>query len=160
MDLDRTKPWDFFDGEAQNNLCGGGAVLYLAESHVFVLSMGLGGGTNNFAELMSLKFLLMFALEKGCTELNFMGDALNVINWINQTQECRHLRLSHIIYSIWQLLQHLDSFACRHVYRENNTEADKASKDGLRLAEGYWTVKEIHEGRQQAYYHRPYMELF
>ena len=44
VDLDRTKPWDFFDGAAQNNLCGGGAVLHLAESHVFVLSMGLGGG--------------------------------------------------------------------------------------------------------------------
>ena len=109
---------------------------------------------------MSLKFLLMFALEKGCTELNFMGDALNVINWINQTQECRHLRLSHIIYSIRQLLQHLDSFTCRHVYRENNKEVDKASKDGLRLVEVFWTVKEIHDGRPQAFYHRPYMELF
>ena len=122
--------------------------------------MGLGGGTNNFAELMSLKFLLMFAIEKRCTDLNFMGDALNVINWINQTQECRNLRLSHIISSIRQLLQRLDSFTCRHVYRENNTEADKASKAGLRLAEGYWTVKEIHDGRQQAFYHRPYMDLF
>ena len=109
---------------------------------------------------MSLKFLLMFAIEKRCTDLNFMVDALNVINWINQTQKCRHLRLSHIIYSIRQLLLRLDSFTCRHVYRENNTEADKASKDGLKLAEGYWTVKEIHDGRQQVYYHRPYMELF
>ena len=109
---------------------------------------------------MSLKFLLMFAIEKGCTELNFLGDSLNVINWINQTQDCRHLRLSHIIYSIRQLLQRLDSFTCRHVYRENKKEADKASKDGLRLAEGYWTVKETHNGRLQAFYHKPYMELF
>ena len=104
LELDRSIPWDFFDGAAQNNLCGGGAVLYLTDSHFFVMSLGLGGGTNNFAELMSLKLLMMFALEKGCTALNFLGDSLNVINWINYTQECRHLRLAHIISSIRSLL--------------------------------------------------------
>ena len=54
VEIDRTSPWAFFDGAAQNNSCGGGAVLFLTESHFFILSMGLGGGTNNFAELMSL----------------------------------------------------------------------------------------------------------
>ena len=39
-----------------------------------------------------------------------------------------------------------------------NTEADKASKEGLRLAEGTWAVKEFTNGRQQAYYHRPFIE--
>ena len=121
--------------------------------------MGLGGGTNNFADLMSLKLLLMFALEKGCTELNFLGDSMNVINWINQTQECRHLRLAHVIYSIRQPLQRLDAFTCRHVYRENNKEADKASKEGHRLAVGTWMVKETNDGRTQEFYHRPFIEL-
>ena len=117
-----------------------------------------GGGTNNFAELMSLKLLLIFSLEKGCNKLNFMGDSLNVINWINQTQECRQLRLSHSLHSIRLLLQRLDSFSCRHVYRENNQEADKASKDELRLASGTWTVKEINDCRLQGFYHRPFIE--
>ena len=160
MNLDIASPWAFFDGAAQNNLCGGGAVLYLSETHFFVMSMGLGGGTNNFVELMSLKFLLMFALEKGCTELNFLGDSMNVINWINQTQECMHLRLAHIIYSIRQLLLRFDSFSCRHVYREKNKEAFKASKEGLRLAEGIWMVKETFNGRLQAFYHRPFIDLY
>ena len=71
LDIDRSLPWAFFDGEAQNNMCGGGAVLFLTDSHFFAMSLGLGGGTNNFAELMSLKLLLMFALETGCTNLNF-----------------------------------------------------------------------------------------
>ena len=160
VDIDRSKPWDFFDGATQNNLCGGGTVLHLSESHFFVMSMGLGGGTNNFAELMSLKLLLMFPIEKGCTELNFLGDSMNVTNWFNQTQECRHLRLAHIIYSIRQLLLRYNSFSCRHVYRENNKKADKASKEGLRLAEGTWTVKETSNGRIQAFYHRPFIELY
>ena len=119
-----------------------------------------GGGTKNYAELFSLKLLLMFALEKGYTVLNIMGDSMNVINWINLTQECRHMRLAHVILSIRQLLQHLNTFTCRHVYRENNKEADKASKEGLRLAEGIWLVKEMVNGRQQAFYHRPFIDLF
>ena len=89
-----------------------------------------------------------------------MGDSMNVINWINLTQECRDMRLAHVILSIRQLLQRLNTFTCRHVYRENNKEADKASKEGLRLAEGIWLVKEMVNGRQQAFYHRPFIDLF
>ena len=96
LDIDRSLPWAFFDGAAQYNMFGGGAVLFLFDSHFFAMSLGLGGGTNNFAELMSLKLLLMFALETGCTALNFFGDSLNVIHWINHTQECRNLRLDHL----------------------------------------------------------------
>ena len=156
--LDRSKPWAFFDGAAQNDYCGGGVVLFLTDSHYFVLSMGLGEGKNNFSELMSLKLLLIFSLEKGCNNLNFMGDSLNVINWINQTQECRKLRLAHTLSSIKILLQRLDYFSCWHVYREKNQEVDKASKEGLRLAPGTWTVKEINDGRTQGFYHRPFIE--
>ena len=121
---------------------------------------GTWGGTNNFSELMSLKLLLIFSLEKGCNNLNFMGDSLNVINWINRTQDCRQLRLAHILYSIRLLLQRLDFYSCRHVYRDNNQEVDKASKEGLRLAVGSWTVKEIYDGRTQGFYHRPFIEDF
>ena len=85
---------------------------------------------------------------------------MNVTKWINQTQECRHLRLANIISSIRQLLHRLDFFTCRHVYRENNKAADKASKEGLGLAEGLWMVKETFNGRTQAYYHRPFIEHY
>ena len=159
MDIDRSLPWAFFDGAAQYNMCGGGAVLFLSDSHFFAMSLGLGGGTNNFAELMSLKLLLMFALETGCTALNFFGDSLNVIHWINHTQECRNLRLTHIISSIRQILLRFDSFSCRHVFRENNQEADKASKEGLRLEMGTWLVTESNEGIVQTYYHRPFFDV-
>ena len=59
--IDTTKPWDYFDGAAQNSICGGGASLHLSENHFFHLKMGLGRGTNNYAELLSLKLLLLFA---------------------------------------------------------------------------------------------------
>ena len=70
------------------------------------------------------------------------------------------MRLAHVILSIRQLLQRLNTFTCRHVYRENNKEANKASKEGFRLAEGIWLVKEMVNGRQQAFYHRPFIDLF
>ena len=44
VNIDRSSPWAYFDGAAQNNMCGGGVVLHLSENHSYVLSMGLGGG--------------------------------------------------------------------------------------------------------------------
>ena len=46
----------------------GGACLYLNQSHFFQISLGLGTGTNNSAELMTLKLLLCFAneIERNC----------------------------------------------------------------------------------------------
>ena len=71
----------FFYGAAQNNACGGGALLFLSVTHFFELTVGLGEGTNNYAELLSLKLLLIFAAKKGCQNINIYGDSMNVINW-------------------------------------------------------------------------------
>jgi hypothetical protein len=71
-EIDITRPWGFFDGASQNNRCGGGAILFLSESHFFSMTFGLGEGTNNFAEQMSLKLLIAFAIEKGCRTLLFL----------------------------------------------------------------------------------------
>ena len=61
---------------------GGG--LYKIESHSFLFSAGLGRGTNNFAELMSLRLLLLFALEQGCLSLKVFGDSMLVIEWAKE----------------------------------------------------------------------------
>jgi len=159
VEIDHTQPWAFFDGASQNNLSGGGAVLHLSDSHFFTISMGLGEGTNNFAELMSLKLLLIFALEKGCTSITCFGDSLNVINWVNNTQDCRNMRLGNLLAATRRVISSFDSFSCRHVYRENNAEADRASKEGIQKAIGSWYVNESDDGRIQGYFHRPFMEL-
>jgi ribonuclease HI len=44
--------------------------------------MGLGPGTTNYVELMSLKLLLIFAKEKNVNSLHIFGDSLNVIKWV------------------------------------------------------------------------------
>ena len=89
LEIDRSSPWGFFYGASQNNLCGGGAILHLAENHSFELIVGLGEGSNNRVELSSLKLLLIFAVEKGCRTLQVFGYSLNVINWIKKNLEGR-----------------------------------------------------------------------
>ena len=55
-------PWAYFDGLAQERGCGGGAILHLSESHFYKIKMGLGRGTNNFAELLALKLVLCWLI--------------------------------------------------------------------------------------------------
>ena len=101
----------FFYWEAQDNICGGGALLFLTETYFYELVASLVEGSNNFVELMSLKLLLVFAAEKGCRNLNFMGDSMNVVNWINGTHQCRNLRLASILLSIKDVLNTFVSFS-------------------------------------------------
>jgi len=58
--IDLSKPWDYFNGASQNQLCGGGFTLHLSNTHYFHSKLGLGLGTNNHGELLTLKFLLSF----------------------------------------------------------------------------------------------------
>ena len=95
-------------------------MLFLREGHFDKIMMGLGEGSNNYAEFFSLKVLLIFAAEKGCRFLNFFGDSMKVINWIKKTQMCRNMRFDNILSSISGILDSFDSFSCSHVYRENN----------------------------------------
>ena len=63
--IDKDIPWGYFDGASQAHQlnCGGGGVLYKSEDHFFHFSAGLGRGSNNYAELMALRLLLLFALK-------------------------------------------------------------------------------------------------
>lgn len=93
------------------------------------MALGLGEGSNNFVELRSLKFLIIFTIEKECNHLFVFGDSRG-------TQNCMHIRLENIMEEIKQLKNSLDSFSCRHVYRELNKEADRRSRLETRASTG------------------------
>lgn len=105
LEIDREIPWGFFDGAAQNNVSGGGSLLFLSVTHLFEQSVGLGEGSNKFAELLSLKLRLIFAAEKGCRNINIYGDSMNVINWKRGIHQCKNLRVSNLLTSIREILQ-------------------------------------------------------
>jgi len=65
---------------------GGGVVLHLAGNHCFHIKMGMGRVTNNYAELLVLKLLLLFSKEKKIYHIQNFGDSMNVINWERKHQ--------------------------------------------------------------------------
>lgn len=131
--IDYTKPWAYFDGSAQEAGCGGGSILHLNASHKFKIHINLGRGTNNFAELCTAKHLIYFALEHHCRHLQLFGDSKIVCDWLNNTSYCNAYTLSHILGEAQRLISSFDSFVCRHIYREQNSEADQLSKVAAHL---------------------------
>ena len=114
----------------------------MVENQSFELITELGEGSNNRDELLSLKLLLIFAAEKGCRTIKVFGDSLNVINWVKRIQTCKDLLLCNILQSIWDVMESFELITYTHVYRENNSQVDSASKEGLLLDPSMWKVKE------------------
>ena len=140
--LDQNTPWAYFDGASQDSNCGGGATLFLNQHHHFQISMGMGSGTNNYAELMALKLFLCLVIERNCRNLQIFGDSLVVINGLNTTQRCRNTSLDAIVEEFSRLLADFDFLSLKHVYKERNMEADRLSKEGISLAWGTWKITE------------------
>lgn len=160
--IDKGIPWGFFDGASpvDQRSCGGGGVLFKSEEHFFHISAGLGRGTNNFAELMSLRLLLLFALEQGCLSLQVFGDSSLVINWANGAAQCNVLNLVAILEEIQLIKQMFNSISFTHVYRERNGVADRLSKEAAQrpLALGIWQITVHSPVGTYSYYHRPFHE--
>ena len=85
-------------------------------SHYFKLKMALGRGTNNYAELNSLRLLLIFFLEKGCRKLHIFGDWKIVINWFNQQLNYHVHTLRNMLEEVIILKSQFDSVIYRHIY--------------------------------------------
>jgi hypothetical protein len=104
--MDRLRPWEYFDGASQNEgqLCGGGVILHLSNSHHFKIKMGLGPRRNNFAKLMALKLLLTFVGEKWISNLQIFGDLMVVINWIRKFQKFHNIKLLPLLEEVFIIL--------------------------------------------------------
>ena len=65
--IDKSYPWAYFDGSVARvpQICGAGGILFLTDGHFFTFSARLGQGTNNYAELLALKLLILLSLQQG-----------------------------------------------------------------------------------------------
>lgn len=132
--INKQTPWDYFNGASQNEVYGGGgAFLHMTENLSYKIQMDLGRRSNNYAEICALKLLLYFFREKNCTQLHIFGDSMLIINQINKVQFCHNVLLNSILTETQRILEELDNFSCRHVYKEQNVEVDQVSKLGLTL---------------------------
>ena len=59
--------------------------------------MGLGHGTNNHAELISLRHLIYFSILHHCRKIQIFGDSKIVIDWFNNTVSCNAYTLRSIM---------------------------------------------------------------
>lgn len=140
-------PWAFFDGASQNNKAGAGLCIHLNHDHSLKASVGLGSGSNNFAELTALRLLLCWLLQRNIFTIQIFGDSLNVINWVNGSATCQNQILKIILEEILLLKSSFNSFIICHVYRDKNEEADRFSKAGLQQDLGSWSIIETRQGQ-------------
>ena len=152
-------PWGYFDGAARGALdrCGGGSMLHFDLQNYLYFKAGFGEGTNNFAELSALIFLMSKNLEWGVQMLQIFGDSKIIINWANGFQRCHFIRLVPLLDEVLLLKQHFDFISFTYVYRERNTIANRLSKEGAQLQEGQDSV-ECFLRDLGGFYHRPFRE--
>jgi len=141
-------PWAFYDGASQNNRAGAGMSIHLSAEHHLKASVGLGPGTNNYAELSALHLLLCWLLQRSISTIQIFGDSQNVSNWVNGSASCQNQILKPLLDEILLLKASFNSFQLCHIFRENNEEADKLSKAGLQQDLGGWAIEESLQGRQ------------
>ena len=79
--LSHTLAVGYFDGAAQNNVCGCGMVIWISKDHFFSLCMGGGSGSNTRAELLSLWGLLYVVSLIGISDIVVYEDSKIIIEW-------------------------------------------------------------------------------
>lgn len=149
-------PWAYFDGASQNTTAGAGLVIHLDEGHSLLASVGIGTGSNNFAELTALKLLLCWLIHRHIFTIQIFGDSLNVINWVNGNSRCQNYMLRPLLDEIMNLKQSFNGFFLEHIYRHRNEDADKLSKEALLQDLGVWKVLENQAGHIQEHRQPPY----
>ena len=121
-------------------------VIHFPFGKILKASVGLGHGTNNFAELKALHFLLCWLSHRNVHEAQIFGDFMNIVNWFNGTQRCRNCILLPLLNEISCLKCFFTELYVCHIYRERNHDADRLSKEGAEQDMGAWIDVELENG--------------
>jgi len=121
-----------FDGGAVPNpgMCGSGAVLFdISGRCLWEVGEYFNYGTNNEAEYRGLELGLTLALREGIRFIKIEGDSKLVISQIGGQWKVKAPGLLDVYKRVCLLISKFDTVACRHVYREFNTHADKITNE-------------------------------
>ena len=123
----------WFDGCCLGNPgpMGAGAVVR-TERERKVLSKPFGRGTNNQAEYHGLILALRHALAMGADEVTVQGDSQLVLRQLDGQYAVKAPGLKSLHDEARQLLARFSKVKLAWVPREENSEADQASRDALR----------------------------
>jgi ribonuclease HI len=106
----------------------------------------LGIGSNNYAELMALRSLMMLASAKGLNRLQIYGDSMLVIKWMNEDQQIQDITLQPLAIQLKENKSQFELITFTHIYREHNVAADTLSKQGLLQDPGFLLLEEVLDG--------------
>jgi ribonuclease HI len=91
--------------------------------------------TNNEAEYNGLILGLTKALELGIEEIEVEGDSNLVVNQVQGLWKVKVPRLVPLQSKANKLLWKFKKWSVKHVYRDENTDADRLSKEALEVKE-------------------------
>jgi len=91
----------------------------------------LGEATNNFAEYQGLLAALEFALGHGHRRLRVLTDSELMARQISGHYKVRSADLKPLFAAAKAMIARLESFSIRHVYREENREADRLANQAM-----------------------------
>jgi ribonuclease HI len=125
----------YTDGASSGNPgpAGIGAVIVMDDRKT-TLSEYIGVTTNNVAEYTALIRALEMALKMGAKRIKVMLDSELVVKQLHGIYRVRNERLLTLYKKTLTLLQKFSTHEIQHIPREENTEADRLSKEGIRMA--------------------------
>ena len=143
--IDKASPWGYFDGSAAGmpQICGAGGILYISDEHFFTFFAGLGLGTNNFAEILDLKLLIILALKQGVQTMHIFGDSQLVINRVSGKFRINNILLTQVLQEVIRISNLLVKVEFKHIYRERNYKADLLANAGANVEDGHWKIQEF-----------------
>ncbi len=120
------------DGGARGNPgpAGIGAVLEVdGKKHGY--KKYIGEGTNNQAEYKALILGLEKAKDAGAQEIECFLDSELVVKQLNREYKVKDKELGVLFVKVWNLMQVFKKVTFKHIYREQNKEADKLVNEAI-----------------------------
>jgi|Deesub1362B_J571_1020462.scaffolds.fasta_scaffold00195_34 ribonuclease HI len=125
----------YADGASSGNPGPAGiGVVVVMDNKKATLSEHIGITTNNVAEYTALIKALEMALSMGAQRVKVMLDSELVVKQLKGLYKVKNERLQPLYRKTLSLLQKFSSSEIQHIPRDVNTEADRLSKEGIRLA--------------------------
>jgi ribonuclease HI len=133
---DRTVAW--FDGASQKGgtLCGAGGKIVLNSHSSIRWTLNCGFRSNTKADLVGAWASLVLA-SRYTKDMILLGDSKLIIDWLNGLADFQVAVLESWKERTKEAALLYKNLAFKHIFREENSEADTLSKNSLLLPSGH-----------------------
>jgi len=151
--IDKSRPWDFFDGVCQGTyrICGLGFLLCFSDSNYVTGRGHMGTGTNNCAEFQAHLELRHCAQNHNIGSFQVFWDSKLVIQWMNNVRTLDNLELINLRLISKSVSATFQDISFCHIFREKNSDADRLSKDAINLEDNMLSLEVLIDGKQSSH---------